>query len=137
MRFLPRVTFLLAIVLTTIARGGDISYQGELRRNGNLFTGTAQMKFAICKNGQTVWSNDQTSTACVQPIASVNVTAAQGIFTVILGGPGMQTVAGPGVNDLGGAVLRVWANTGSGFGRMCRADRWSFGANTNNMECIQ
>jgi hypothetical protein len=92
-----------------------MSYQGELLRDGQPFHGMARFKFVLCKNGVTVWSNDLSSSACAEPAGTVNVNVANGIFSVILGGPGMQSISGPGAADLGTAVLRVWADTGSGF----------------------
>lgn len=113
----PCLIVLAVLCLGTpqMVRAAEMSYQGELLRNGTPFTGTAQMKFVLCKSGVTVWSNDLSSSGCAQPTAAVNVLATNGAFAVILGGPGMQTISGPGAADLGGAALKVWANTGSGF----------------------
>jgi hypothetical protein len=93
-----------------------MSYQGELQKSGSLFTGTAEMKFAIVSAGQTHWSNDGSSTTGNEPTTSVTVPVDEGLFSLRLGEtPQMiQLLAG----DLVGAtdpVLRVWVDTGAGF----------------------
>lgn len=94
----------------------EMTYQGELLRNGTPFTGTAKMRFGLCKNGSTVWSNDGTNVGgqCGVGSAAVNVNASNGIFSVILGGPGTTMIVGPAAADLGGAVIRVQASTDNG-----------------------
>lgn len=117
--------FVLAIVTITCvvvwtrafqsAHAGEISYQGELLRFGTPFSGTVQMKFVCCKDGVTIWSNDGSSVDCAPPATSIGIIAINGIFSVALGGSGMQPMTGPGAADLAGADLRVWADTGGGF----------------------
>jgi hypothetical protein len=96
------------------ANPATISYQGQLRSNGALYGGNANLKFAILQGTTSLWSNDSTSVNGSQPAASVVVPVAVGVFTVQLGAPPMKPISA-GVFAQGAAVLRVWASTGGAY----------------------
>lgn len=104
------------------AQSNTINYQGELRRNGQLFSGAADFKFAIVESGTpscplcTHWSQDGTSAAGSEPAGSLSLPVSNGVFSVRLGDPAIMTPLS--LNAFASALdpkLRVWVNTGSGF----------------------
>lgn len=106
---------LSGLVGSVQAQPTQVSYQGELKKDGTLFTGSAQMKFALVNGGAAFWSNDGTSATGEEPDTSVPVTVDQGIFSVLLGGTGMVPLTANAIAGLSSASLRVWVNTGAGF----------------------
>jgi len=117
---LGRTCFLAAAFF--LAAGGvnpvlaqPIGYQGELKKNGTLFTGTAQFKFVLINGAATIWSNDNTSVNGSQPVGSVPVLVNAGVFSTPLGGAGMSPIAANALVGVNNAVLRVWVNTGAGI----------------------
>ncbi|MCH8147114.1 MAG: hypothetical protein IH987_03860, partial [Planctomycetes bacterium] len=97
------------------AQPTTVSYQARLLKNDVPFSGTADLSFAIIDAGQTLWSNDGTSSGGSQPASSVAVFVVDGIFSLPLGGPPMDPLEAGLVNQSGQPALRVWVNTGGGF----------------------
>lgn len=91
------------------------SYQGELRKDGTPFTGTAQMKFALVNGSVAYWSNDGTSATGEEPDGFVSVAVDQGVFHVMLGDTGMVPLNASAIFNLTTISLRIWVNTGAGF----------------------
>ena len=105
----------LVIARSEAAAPTQTSYQGQLRASGTLFTGTAQMKFAILDGTTWLWSNDSTGSATIPPTASVSVPVSNGLFTTMLGATPMRSL-GPAVFATASSpVLRVWVNTGGAY----------------------
>ena len=93
----------------------QIHYQGRITDAGTPVEGTADFKFAILGAGSTtLWSNNGTSSGGSQPTAAVTLPVENGVFSVLLGGAGMQAVPAS-VFDEATTSLRVWVNHGSGF----------------------
>lgn len=92
-----------------------VSYQGELLRNGAPFDGTAQMKFVVFDEDQTIWSHDGTSTEGSEPTGSVSVPVAEGVFTVLLGDVGMVPFSSTILAGAADPKLRLWVDSGDGF----------------------
>jgi len=93
----------------------QVSYQGELLRDGAPFAGTAQMKFVVFDEDNSIWSNDGTSVEGSQPTASISVPVESGVFSVLLGGTGMVPLTSTVFAGAAAPQLRIWVDTGSGF----------------------
>ena len=106
---------LIPLVTTAVAQPTQVSYQGQLRSGGTLFTGTASMKFAIVSGTTSLWSNDSTSVNGGEPTGSVSVPVSGGVFTVQLGAPPMKPLTASVFAAASSPVLRVWASTGGPF----------------------
>ena len=108
---------LLALPCAVMAQPPQMTYQGELLKNGVPYEGSAQFKFVIHRLGVSLWSNDGSSVGGAEPSTDISLPVSNGIFTVQLGDPALFPL--PLVpEDLGTApdvVLRVWVNTGEGF----------------------
>jgi hypothetical protein len=93
-----------------------INYQGRVAVGSVNFDGTGLFKFALV-NGDgslTYWSNDGTSTDGSEPAAAVSLPVAKGIYSVLLGSPGlanMQQVPASVFTNTD-VRLRVWFNDG-------------------------
>ena len=99
-----------------LAQGGApavVSYQGEVRVNGNPYTGNGYFKFAVVNaagNG-TYWSNDGTSAGGGEPTTPVQLTVSDGLFSVLLGDTtlgGMTQALTADVFSNPNRYLRVW-----------------------------
>jgi hypothetical protein len=116
---MTRFLILLALMLLVPARAAlaapPVGYQGELLVDGGAFHGTAQFKFVLLREDQTVWSNDGTSTAGSEPTGAVDITVQNGIFAAQLGAGGMAPLPDDLAPAEGDLLLRVWVDTGSGF----------------------
>ncbi len=120
---LGRVASILIACAGTLWSGSaalaqPLSYQGELKKNGAAFTGTAQFKFVLRLGTTSLWSNDGTSVNLSEPAASVPIAVSNGIFTAQLGGTPMTPIPAnllAGVPAAAGPAVRIWVNTGSGF----------------------
>lgn len=97
------------------AQPSEVGYQGRLVENGVPVTGSAQMKFAIISGGQTLWSNDGTSTGGSQPAGSVSVTVEAGVFSARLGAAPMVPLDAGLLGSASSATLRVWVRTTGAF----------------------
>jgi hypothetical protein len=64
-----------------------VAYQGEVRVDGESYTGTGYFKFAIVGEPvcSTYWSNDGSSAYCLEPLAAVPSEVSEGLFSVLLG----------------------------------------------------
>jgi hypothetical protein len=111
------VLLIASAVSLVVAQPSQVSYQGELIKDGSPFTGTADFKFVIVGGGQSLWSNDGTSTVGSQPQAPVPLPVTNGLFSVRLGDPGlaMVPVLGDSLRSVHDAVLRIWVKTGAAF----------------------
>ena len=115
-------SFMIGIIVSMFfigTLGADdvmFNYQGRVKIQGQLFTGTEQFKFAIINNAGnvTLWSNDGTSTGGNQPTASVSITVTDGIFNVIVGDPdlGMLAINRSVFNHPSQIKLRIWFSDG-------------------------
>lgn len=94
-----------------------VGYQGELALDGVPVSGEARFKFVLLRSGTTLWSNDGTSVAGAEPTGSVRVPVEAGIFSVHLGGTGMEELPeGLFATDSDAPLfLRTWVDAGDGF----------------------
>jgi hypothetical protein len=98
-----------------------INYAGQVAVDGEAFDGNGLFKFAIVNDSgsTTYWSNDGTSTAGSEPIASVSVSVNGGLYSVLLGNSaiqGMNAIDPTVFQQHADAKLRVWFNDGiNGF----------------------
>ncbi|WP_160164532.1 Kelch repeat-containing protein [Pedosphaera parvula] len=122
--------FVLAVMLGCAVPQGALAqvpqlihYQGRVAVSGNAFTGSGQFKFALV-NGDgsvTYWSNDGTSNNGSEPNTSVGISAANGLFSVLLGDTSLNNMSSilPGVFANSDVRLRIWFNDGQhGFQQM-------------------
>ncbi len=105
-----------------LAQGGApgvVSYQGEVRVNGDPYAGAGYFKFAVVNAGgdTSYWSNDGTSTGGGEPTTAVQLAVSDGLFSVLLG----DTTLGGMTQPLTATVfsqpdryLRVWFSTSGG-----------------------
>lgn len=109
------VTALLAA--SALADDVSFNYQGRVRVQGTLFNGTGHFKFSILNTSATVtlWSNDGTPSG--EPVASVNITVQDGLFSVEIGSPslGMQPINSSIFSSRTPLKLRTWFDGGQGF----------------------
>ena len=98
-----------------LGQPSTVSYQGELRKNDARFDGTAQFKFVILSEGETLWSNDGTSVAGAEPETFIAVEVSRGLFSIRLGEPPMIPLEADLLNQSSDAAMRVWVNTGDGW----------------------
>jgi len=112
------VTCCFSIKIGTAAAQPDfINYQGELRKDGIPYDGTAFAKFAIVADAgtTTLWSHDGTSAAGSEPQTSVSQDVMDGVFSIRLGEAPMLPILAASLSNTYDAVLRMWVDTGSGF----------------------
>ncbi len=109
------IMFIVVCVSTAGAVPMMINYQGQVEVTGTPFDDTGYFKFAIVNSDGTTtyWSNDGTSAAGSEPVASVSIDVTSGLYHVILGATG-------GMDPLDGSVfanemiyLRVWFDDGT------------------------
>jgi hypothetical protein len=96
-----------------------VSYQGEVRVNGDPYTGSGHFKFAVVNaaGNASYWSNDGTSTGGGEPTAAVQLAVSEGLFSVLLGDTalgGMTQALAADVFDQPDRYLRVWFSTSVG-----------------------
>ena len=105
-----------------------VNNQGRVAESGITFNGTGTFKFALVNAGgsTTFWSNDGTSTAGSEPIASVPLTVTRGLYSVLLGDhsslPNMTAIPNAvfGNSDV---RLRVWFNDGANGSQLLTPDQ--------------
>lgn len=101
------------------AQPAEVGYQGELRKDGQLFTGSALFKFVIVDGaGNSLWSNDGTSQGGAEPQTAVPLVVTKGIFSTRLGAPPMVPLGADLIKAVSNPALRVWVNTGGAFERL-------------------
>jgi hypothetical protein len=106
---------------------GLINYQGRVVVGTTNFNGTGQFKFALMNNanGQTLWSNDGTSSNGSEPTNAVSIAVSNGLYSVLLGNnslPNMTKVPGTVFNN-NKVSLRVWFNDGSHGSQLLSPDQ--------------
>lgn len=90
-----------------------VSYQGYVTASGSSYDGVGYFKFAVVNAAGTTsfWSNDGSSNAGSEPNATVPLSVAHGLFTVLLGDTsqgGMSSPLGASVFSAADRRLRVW-----------------------------
>jgi hypothetical protein len=105
-----------------------INYAGQVAVDGEEFDGNGLFKFAIVNDSgsTTYWSNDGSSTAGSEPIASVSVSVNGGLYSVLLGNSaiqGMNAIDSSVFQDHADAKLRVWFNDGTNGFQQLTPDR--------------
>ncbi len=104
-----------------------LNYQGRVAVSGVNFDGTGLFKFALVNatGSTTLWSNDGTSTAGSQPVASVSLPVVKGLYSVLLGDASVagMTAVPASVFTRSDVRLRVWFSNGSGFQQMAPDQR--------------
>ena len=105
--------FLLSTIPSFAQVPGIVNYQGEVTVNGTKFDGTGLFKFALVDavGTTTHWSNDDHSTTGDEPLLSVSLSVANGLFSVGLGDITLtnMTIAIPtSVFGNTHVFLRVW-----------------------------
>ena len=93
-----------------------VSFQGRVTANGTAYNGVGYFKFAVVNaaGNTSYWSNDSTSTSGGEPNATVPLSVANGLFTVLLGDTaqsGMSSPLGASVFGAPDRRLRVWFST--------------------------
>jgi hypothetical protein len=99
-----------------LAQGGApavVSYQGEVRVDGDPYDDPGYFKFAVVNAAGTTtyWSNDGTSTGGGEPTAAVQLAVSDGLFSVLLGDTtlgGMTQALTADVFSQPNRYLRVW-----------------------------
>ncbi len=115
-------------VLTTIPASsaqtsGVINYQGRVMVGATLFTGTAQLKFALVNadGTKTYWNNAALGVGGSEPASAVSVAVTTGLYNVALGDASLPNMASIPSAVFADAVsqtatnpifLRVWFNDG-------------------------
>ncbi len=102
-----------------------VSYQGQVRVGGSVYSGVGHFKFAVVDSGGTIsyWSNDGTSSGGSEPTASVSLSVSGGLFSVLLGDISLTGMTSP-LTDAVFATstdtyLRVWfSDDGVSFSRL-------------------
>ena len=117
-RHLAVVGFLGLVCATIHAQVPQLlSYQGRVVVSSTNFNGTGQFKFALMNNanGQTLWSNDNSSTNGTEPSSAVSLSVANGLYSVLLGDTSItnMTAIPFTVFNNSDVRLRVWFNDGS------------------------
>ena len=92
-----------------------LPYQGILKKAGQLYTGPAEMKFAIVEASTVLWSSDDLDKTTQQPRRSVTVQVADGQFCASLGENPMKPLDSQVLTRHPTASLRVWVSTGGTF----------------------
>lgn len=100
---------------TAPAAATSFTYRGELSKDGQVFDGTAQFKFVICKGGETLWSSGGKTDSCGEPDKGIDVTVEDGAFAVSIRGSTLNGLNGEASANLDGASLHVWIDAGGGF----------------------
>jgi hypothetical protein len=98
-----------------------ISHQGRVAVRENPsdplvnFSGTGQFKFVLVNGaGATLWSNDDTSTAGLEPVGAVSLPVNKGLYSVMLGDNMYNIPTTVFQNNF--LMLRVWFSDGTGKG---------------------
>ena len=132
MKTKPILTLLLALgaLGASIANAAPpiISYAGQVRVNGQPFSGAGQFKFAFVDgSGQfSYWSNDGTSANGSAPAAHVAVAVANGNYSVLLGDTslsGMGAIPENVFQNHNDVHVRVWFNDGANGFQLLTPDR--------------
>jgi hypothetical protein len=105
--------FVVLAVLATpvLAAHGTVPYQGTLKKDGQLYSGSAELKFAIFDGAMLLWSSDEIDKKTGMPRGTVPVTVADGEFAVALGEPPMKSLDLEVLSAHAGATMRVWVGT--------------------------
>ncbi len=122
---------LIGLVSTSTSQAqvpGLLNFQGRVVVNATSFTGTGQFKFALLNGttGESLWSNDGTSTAGSQPTAAVSLPVLSGLYAVLLGDTTLANMTTIPASVFAGSDvrLRVWFNNGTiGFQQMAPDQR--------------
>jgi hypothetical protein len=96
-----------------------LAYQGQVKVNGQPFSGSGQFKFAIVSSDglAAFWTNDGTGMTIkpFTPTNAVSLAVSAGLFNVLLGDTTLQHMTQPitsGVFLQPGRALRVWFDDG-------------------------
>lgn len=120
-RFRLAVSLFSLFVVTDSLRADvpqTINHQGVVKVNGVPFSGTGHFKFAILNaSGVNVWTNDNSNLVLNGvPNTAEDVTVADGVYSVILGGTGpaytMTPIAATVFNE-SDRRLRIWFDDGT------------------------
>ena len=127
-RHLAIVGFLCLVCATVHAQVPQLlSYQGRVVVSSTNFNGTGQFKFALMNNanGQTLWSNDNSSTNGTEPSSAVSLSVANGLYSVLLGDTSItnMTAIPFTVFNNSDVRLRVWFNDGSHGSQLLSPDQ--------------
>jgi hypothetical protein len=104
-----------------------LSYQGNVTVSGTNYGGPAQFKFALVNSNGSIsyWSNDGSSSAGAQPLASLSLDVTQGLFSLMLGDTSltnMQPVPSS-IFTNGDVRLRIWFAPGTNTLQMLAPDQ--------------
>ncbi|OGU05523.1 MAG: hypothetical protein A2W29_04780 [Gemmatimonadetes bacterium RBG_16_66_8] len=94
-----------------LAAHGTVPYQGTLKKDGQLYSGPAELKFAIFDGETVLWSSHEIDKRTGMPRGDVSVSVAGGEFSVVLGEPPMKSVDLDLLSAHPGATMRVWVGT--------------------------
>ncbi|MBI3610170.1 MAG: hypothetical protein HY204_05655 [Nitrospirae bacterium] len=111
-----------------------IPHSGTVSVGGTLFNGNGLFKFAIVNKDctqniaatcATLWSNDNTLGAGVEPAAAVTIPVTNGAFTVKLGDTGLTNMLDIPTTVFNNAetYLRIWFNDGATGSQQLSPDR--------------
>lgn len=103
----------------------QVAFQGRISVDGVNFDGAGDFKFAIVNadGTETYWSNDGTSEEGSAPESSVTLPVHRGLYSVLLGGAGMEPIDASVFAEAEGASLRVWFDDGENGSQLLSPDQ--------------
>jgi hypothetical protein len=107
--------------LEAAAAPATFTYQGTIYVDGTAVDGDGYFKMAIVDgSGETLWSNDGSSTGGGEPDSSVTIAVHEGVFFITLGDTSIMEAIDPAIfNTAEKLYLKSWFDDGSkGFSEM-------------------
>ena len=130
MKYLSLRLALAAILLTGALHAQVpplINYQGRVAVDAVNFEGAGLFKFALVNEDGTItfWSNDGTSAAGSEPVESVLLTVAKGLYSVLLGDVALVNMTAIPASVFANADvrLRVWFDDGVNGSQLLTPDQ--------------
>ena len=114
-KYLSFIILTMSGMIHLSAQEAFIRQQEMIMREGKLFSGCADFKFAVVSNQTTLWSNDATSIDASEPLSSVQIEVGEGVFAANLGDSPMAPFFYELLKHYPNAYLLTWVNTGNGF----------------------
>ena len=113
------LTYLLTPQLSFVI-SSEVQFNGVVKSSGTPFTGVGSFKLIICNSdGNSVWSNDNSSSSCSEPESATNIDVDNGKFLINLGSSGMTALSTTTFNSASSLSLRVYFSDGvNGFERL-------------------
>jgi hypothetical protein len=111
------VLLVLVVVTTTkmLAQTSGVLSQDLVMKDGKLFSGKADFKFAIVSDQRTLWSNDGSSIDGSEPKTSVLLDVTKGVYSVELGSAEMKPLFYELLKFFPNPHLVTWVASENGF----------------------